>query len=63
LRGSFAQPLAIIAPGLGGWMHEMLLYNAARYFDKKGIATLRVSLYGDEPDQRDSVDCDVYTHG
>lgn len=52
LRGSYAAPLVVLAPGLGGWMHDLLLFNASRYFEKQSIATLRVSFYGDDSKQR-----------
>lgn len=53
LRGNFTDPLTILAPGLGGWKHDLLLFNASRYFERQGIATVRVSLYGDSDKQRD----------
>jgi alpha/beta superfamily hydrolase len=62
LRGEYAQPLAILAPGLGGWMHDLILFNASRYFEEQGIATLRVSFYGDGEEQRNIGDFDVKTN-
>jgi dienelactone hydrolase len=62
LRGDYSSPLAVLAPGLGGWMHDLLLFNASRYFEKLGIATLRVSFYGHEEDQRNIRDFDVKTN-
>jgi len=62
LRGEYAQPLAILAPGLGGWMHDLLLFNAARFFETQGIATLRVSFYGDDAKQRNIGDFGVKTN-
>src|SRR5664279_2266735 len=59
LRGEYSQPLAILAPGLGGWMHDLILFNASRHFEKQGIATLRVSFYGDDEKQRNIGDFDV----
>lgn len=59
LRGEYSRPLAILAPGLGGWMHDLILFNASRYFEKQGIATLRVSFYGDSEKQRNIGDFDV----
>jgi len=59
LRGDYNQPLAVLAPGLGGWKHDLLLFNASRYFEKQGIATLRVSFYGDDEKQRNIGDFDV----
>jgi alpha/beta superfamily hydrolase len=62
LRGEYSQPLAILAPGLGGWMHDLILFNASRYFERQGIATLRVSFYGDSDKQRNIGDFDVKTN-
>lgn len=62
LRGDYRKPLAILAPGLGGWMHDLILFNASRYFEKQGIATLRVSFYGDDERQRNIGDFDVKTN-
>jgi hypothetical protein len=52
LRGKYTSPLAILAPGLGGWQHDLLLFNASRFFEQHGISTLRVSFYGDDNKQR-----------
>lgn len=62
LRGGYDQPLAILAPGLGGWMHDLILFNASRYFEKQDVATLRVSFYGDSERQRNIGDFDVKTN-
>ncbi len=62
LRGQYSQPLAILAPGLGGWMHDLILFNASCYFEQHGIATLRVSFYGDDQKQRNIGDFDVRTN-
>jgi alpha/beta superfamily hydrolase len=62
MRGEYSYPLAILAPGLGGWMHDLILFNASRYFEKQGIATLRVSFYGDNENQRNIGDFDVKTN-
>lgn len=62
LRGEYSQPLAILAPGLGGWMHDLILFNAARYFEEQGIATLRVSFYGESKNQRNIGNFDVKTN-
>lgn len=59
LRGDYEQPLAILAPGLGGWMHDLLLFNASRHFGEQGIATLRLSFYGHDSSQRNINDFDV----
>jgi len=61
LRGKFTSPLAILAPGLGGWMHDVIIFNASRYFEKHCIATLRVSFYGYDENQRNIKDFDVKT--
>ena len=61
LRGDYSQPLAVLSPGLGGWMHDLLPFNASRYFEQKGISSLRVSFYGHDENQRDIKDCDVNT--
>jgi len=62
LRGEYKAPLVILAPGLGGWMHDLLLFNASRYLEKENISTLRVSFYGDEKDQRDIGNFDIKTN-
>ncbi|MEO6760929.1 MAG: alpha/beta hydrolase [Candidatus Saccharimonadales bacterium] len=62
LRGSYKLPLIVLCHGYGGWMHEMLLYNAARYFEKEGFATLRLSMYGGGEWSRDISRSDVLTH-
>lgn len=43
-------------------MHEMLLYNAARYFESEGFATLRLSMYGGGEKSRNISRSDVMTH-
>jgi len=62
LRGDYNSPLAVLAPGLGGWMHDLLLFNASRFFEQQGIATLRVSFYGDNEKQRNIGDFGVKTN-
>ena len=61
LRGDYKMPLAVLAPGLGGWEHDLLLFNASRALGKIGIATLRVSFYGDREKQRNIGDFSVKT--
>jgi dienelactone hydrolase len=61
LRGDFSIPLVILAHGLGGWMHDVLMFNASRYFGKHGIASLRIDFYGWDEKQRDIKDCYVKT--
>jgi dienelactone hydrolase len=56
LRGKFIDPLIILAPGLGGWMHDLQMFNASRYFEKQGFATLRLSFYGHDERQRNISD-------
>ena len=62
LRGDYKHPLIILCHGYGGWMHEMLLYNAARHFEKEGFATLRLSMYGGGENSRNITESDVMTH-
>ncbi|MGZ6005193.1 MAG: alpha/beta hydrolase family protein [Candidatus Saccharimonadales bacterium] len=62
LRGDYKHPLIVLCHGYGGWMHEMLVYNAARYFEKEGFASLRLSMYGGGEKSRNISDSDVMTH-
>lgn len=62
LRGDYSNPLIILCHGYGGWMHEMLLYNGARFFEKEGFSTLRLSMYGGGEQSRNISDSDVMTH-
>lgn len=62
LRGSYEHPLIVLCHGYGGWMHEMLLYNAARYFENEGFSTLRLSMYGGGKKSRNISKSDVITH-
>jgi len=62
LRGDYSNPLIILCHGYGGWMHEMLLYNGARYFEKEGFSTLRLSMYGGGENSRKISESDVKTH-
>jgi alpha/beta superfamily hydrolase len=62
LRGDYSLPLAVLAPGLGGWENDLLLFNASRFLGQLGIATLRVSFYGDGEKQRNIRDFDVKTN-
>ncbi|CAN5629768.1 hypothetical protein BH23PAT2_BH23PAT2_05170 [soil metagenome] len=59
LRGDYTSPLAILAPGLGSWKHDLLLFNASRFFEQQGIATLRVSFCDDDNKQRNIGDFGV----
>jgi pimeloyl-ACP methyl ester carboxylesterase len=62
LRGDYTKPLIVLCHGYGGWMHETLLYNGARYFEKEGFSTIRLSMYGGGEKSRDIADSDVGTH-
>ena len=62
LRGDYTNPLIILCHGYGGWMHEMLLYNGARFFENKGFSSLRLSMYGGGDKSRNISDSDVMTH-
>lgn len=62
LRGKYESPLIILCHGYGGWMHEMLLFNASRYFEKQGFSTLRLSMYGGGEQSRNISQSDVMTH-
>jgi pimeloyl-ACP methyl ester carboxylesterase len=62
LRGDFEHPLIVMCHGYSGWMHEMLSYNGARFFEKKGYSTLRLSMYGGGENSRDIANSDVITH-
>lgn len=62
VRGGYEQPLIVLCHGYGGWMHEMLLFNAARYFENEGFSTLRLSMYGGGDKSRNISESDVITH-
>jgi alpha/beta superfamily hydrolase len=62
LRGDYGSPLAVLAAGLGGWENDLLLFNASRFLEQRGIATLRVSFYGDGEKQRNIGDFGVKTN-
>ncbi len=62
LRGDYSLPLAVLAPGLGGWENDLQLFNASRFLGQHNIATLRVSFYGDEEYQRNIGDFGVKTN-
>jgi predicted dienelactone hydrolase len=32
LRGDYSMPLVLLAHGLGGWMNDLLVFNASRFF-------------------------------
>lgn len=62
LRGDYSNPLIVLCHGYGGWRHEMLLYNSARFFENEGFSTLRLSMYGGGDQSRNISDSDVLTH-
>lgn len=64
LRGSLKRPMILMVHGLTGHMNEHIFFNGARYFDKRGISSLRVSLYSDSEDSstRCLTDCTLKTH-
>jgi pimeloyl-ACP methyl ester carboxylesterase len=62
LRGTYKGPLILLCHGYGGWMHEMLLFNASRYFERQGFSTLRLSMYGGGEKSRNITESDVMTH-
>jgi dienelactone hydrolase len=62
-RGSFKQPVIVLVHGLAGNMNEALHYNAARFFEKHGFATLRFNLYFWQKDARKLHECTFKTHG
>jgi len=59
LRGNITSPLIILCPGLGGWMHDLQMFNASRYFEKEGYSSLRISFYGHDKKQRNITDFGV----
>ncbi len=56
------RPIVVLCHGYGGHMNETLLYMAARYFDKHGFDTLRLSMYGGGEHARNISRSDVMTH-
>jgi len=38
LRGGLGKDLIILAPGLGGWMHDLQMFNASCYFERSAIS-------------------------
>jgi esterase/lipase len=52
LRGKSSGPLILLLPGLGGWMHDLQMFNGSRYFEERGYSTLRISPYGHAENQR-----------
>jgi dienelactone hydrolase len=61
LRGDFSMPVVLLAHGLGGWMHDVLMFNASRYLSEHRFASLRIDFYGWDKKQRDIQDCYVKT--
>ena len=60
LRGELSDPIIVLAPGLGGWMHDLQMFNASRFMEKMGYATLRLSFYGHADNQRNISDYAVH---
>lgn len=60
LRGELSDPVIVLAPGLGGWMHDLQVFNASRFMEKAGYASLRLSFYGHADNQRNI--CDYAVH-
>ncbi len=60
LRGDLSSPVVILAPGLGGWMHDLQMFNASRAMEEAGYASLRVSFYGHADNQRNISDYHVH---
>lgn len=62
-RGDMAtQPVAVMMHGRPGGANSLLQYLGARVLSERGIATLRLSMYGNEPDTRNLIDCTLQTH-
>lgn len=62
LRGTLEQPLVVMMHGRSGTGNSLLQYLGARYLYERGFATLRLWMYGHEPDTRNIVDCTLDTH-
>lgn len=60
LRGELTNPLIVLAPGLGGWMHDLQMFNASRFMEQAGYASLRLSFYGHADNQRNIFDYAVH---
>ncbi len=56
------RPVVVLVHGLTGFMDEALLYNAARYFDKRGFSSMRFNLYGEQKDARKIRQTTLKTH-
>ncbi len=63
LRGSLRNPVIVHVHGLAGNMNEAMHYNAARYFEKQGFASLRFDLYSWEKGTRKMHESTFSTHG
>lgn len=62
LRGTLKGPLAIMMHGRPGSGNALLQYLGARYLYDQGISTLRLLMYGFDPDTRNLLDCTLDTH-
>lgn len=52
----------VLAHGLGDSAWSDLIEDGAEFLSEAGFRVLAPSLYGDDGDQRDLVDCDLTTH-
>lgn len=62
LRGTSKKLLVILVHGLCGHMDEHQFYNAARYFEKKGMSAFRFNLYDWHKNARTLNDCSFEVH-
>lgn len=64
LRGVLTDstPLIVMMHGRPGSANEVLQYLGARFFNERGIATLRLSMYDFGLDYRSILDCTIETH-
>ena len=56
-------PLVVFVHGFTGHKNEHQFFNAARFFEKKGISTFRFDLYSWQDDARKLDDCTLSLHG
>lgn len=62
LRGVNKNTLVILVHGLCGHMDEHQFYNAARYFEKRGMSAFRFNLYDWHKGARTLDDCSFEVH-
>ncbi|OGH60932.1 MAG: hypothetical protein A2848_00055 [Candidatus Magasanikbacteria bacterium RIFCSPHIGHO2_01_FULL_50_8] len=62
LRGTSKKTLVILVHGLCGHMDEHQFYNAARYFEKRGMSAFRFNLYDWHEGARTLNDCSFEVH-